>query len=167
MGVEIERKFRVREDWQPDGTGEAIAQGYLSSVPERTVRVRLRGERGYLTVKGKNGGEDAARRAEFEYEIPAADARAMLALAEPGVIEKTRYLVPAADGHTWEVDVFHGENEGLVVAEVELGAEDEVFARPAWLAAEVTGDARYYNSSLARRPYRLWEAHDAGTAGAQ
>ena len=94
---------------------------------------------------------------EFEYEIPAADARALLALAEPGVIEKERCLVPVADGHTWEVDVFHGENEGLVVAEIELGAEDEPFARPDWIADEVTGDARYYNSSLARTPYRLWE----------
>ena len=157
MGVEIGRKFRVRAGWRPDGAGEEIAQGYLSSVPERTVRVRLRGGRGYLTVKGKNGGADAARRAEFEYEIPAADARALLALAEPGVIEKERFLVPAADGHTWEVDIFHGENEGLVVAEIELGAEDEPFARPDWLADEVTGDARYYNSSLARTPYRLWE----------
>ena len=157
MGVEIERKFRVRAGWRPDGAGEEIAQGYLSSVPERTVRVRLRGGRGYLTVKGKNGGADAARRAEFEYEIPAADARALLALAEPGVIEKERCLVPVADGHTWEVDVFHGENEGLVVAEIELGAEDEPFARPDWLADEVTGDARYYNSSRARTPYRLWE----------
>lgn len=157
MGVEIERKFRVRAGWRPDGAGEEIAQGYLSSVPERTVRVRLRGGRGYLTVKGKNGGADAARRAEFEYEIPAADARALLALAEPGVIEKERCLVPMADGHTWEVDIFHGENEGLVVAEIELGAEDEPFARPDWLADEVTGDARYYNSSLARTPYRLWE----------
>ena len=157
MGVEIERKFRVRAGWRPDGAGEEIAQGYLCSVPERTVRVRLRGGRGYLTVKGKNGGADAARRAEFEYEIPAADARALLALAEPGVIEKERCLVPMADGHTWEVDVFHGENEGLVVAEIELGAEDEPFARPDWLADEVTGDARYYNSSLARPPYRLWE----------
>ncbi len=157
MGVEIERKFRVRAGWRPDGAGEEIAQGYLCSVPERTVRVRLRGGRGYLTVKGKNGGADAARRAEFEYEIPAADARALLALAEPGVIEKERCLVPMADGHTWEVDVFHGENEGLVVAEIELGAEDEPFARPDWLADEVTGDARYYNSSLARTPYRFWE----------
>ncbi|WP_288313073.1 CYTH domain-containing protein [uncultured Selenomonas sp.] len=145
MGVEIERKFRVRAGWRPDSAGEEIAQGYLSSVPERTVRVRLRGGRGYLTVKGKNGG------------APAADARALLALAEPGVIEKERCLVPAADGHTWEVDVFHGENEGLVVAEIELGAEDEPFARPDWLADEVTGDARYYNSSLTRTPYRLWE----------
>ena len=157
MGVEIERKFRVQAGWRPDGAGEEIAQGYLCSVPERTVRVRLRGGRGYLTVKGKNGGADAARRAEFEYEIPAADARALLALAEPGVLEQERCLVPVADGHTWEVDIFHGENEGLVVAEIELGAEDEPFARPDWLADEVTGDARYYNSSLARTPYRLWE----------
>ena len=136
MFVEIERKFRVRAGWRPDSAGEEIAQGYLSSVPERTVRVRLRGGRGYLTVKGKNGGADAARRAEVESELPAAVARAR---------------------RTGEVDVFHGENEGLVVAEIELGAEDEPFAHPDWLADEVTGDARYYNSSLARTPYRLWE----------
>ena len=156
MGLEIERKFLVKHSWCPKSPGDEIAQGYLSSVPERTVRVRIRGGRGYLTVKGKNGGADAARRAEFEYEIPVADARVMLALAEPGVIEKVRHVEPAADGHAWEIDVFHGANEGLLVAEVELGAEDEPFARPAWLGAEVTGDARYYNSSLAKHPFSEW-----------
>ena len=157
MGVEIERKFLVKPSWQPQSAGDEIAQGYLSSVPERTVRVRIRGTKGYLTVKGKNGGADAAKRAEFEYEIPITDAKAMLALCEPGVCEKVRYLVPASDGHTWEVDVFHKRNEGLVVAEVELGAEDEPFERPAWLGAEVTGDERYYNSSLARHPFCEWK----------
>ena len=156
MGVEIERKFRVLPSWRPQAEGEAIAQGYLSSVPERTVRVRIRGAKGFLTVKGKNGGVDAARRAEFEYEIPLADARAMLALCEPGVIEKVRHVEPAPDGHAWEIDVFHGANEGLVVAEIELDAEDEPFVRPAWLGEEVTEDARYYNSSLAKCPYKKW-----------
>ena len=142
MGVEIERKFLVQPSWHPATSGEEIAQGYLSSVPERTVRVRIRGERGYLTVKGRNGGADAARRAEFEYEIPVADARAMLALCEPGLCEKV---------------VFHGKNEGLVVAEVELGSEDEMFERPSWLGEEVTGDKRYYNSCLAQNPYTEWK----------
>lgn len=158
LSIEIERKFLVKPSWHPASSGEEIAQGYLSSVPERTVRVRIRGDRGYLTVKGKNGGMDAARRAEFEYEIPVADARAMLALCELGVIEKVRHVELAADGHVWEIDVFHGANEGLVVAEVELGAEDEPFTRPDWLGEEVTGDARYYNSSLSKHPYTSWNA---------
>lgn len=157
MGVEIERKFLVKSTWQPQSAGEEIAQGYLSSVPERTVRVRIRGTKGYLTVKGKNGGADDARRAEFEYEIPFADARAMLALCETGVIEKVRHVEPAPDDHAWEIDVFHGQNEGMVVAEIELGAENEPFARPVWLGEEVTGDARYYNSSLAKHPFCEWQ----------
>lgn len=156
MGVEIERKFLVLPSWQPQAAGEEIAQGYLSSVPERTVRVRIRGTHGYLTVKGKNGGMDAARRAEFEYEIPLSDARALLALCEPGICEKVRHVEQASDGHAWEIDVFHGRNESLVVAEVELGAEDEPFARPAWLGTEVTGDERYYNSYLAKHPFSEW-----------
>lgn len=156
MGVEIERKFLVQPSWQPQVAGEEIAQGYLSSVPERTVRVRIRGQHGYLTVKGKNGGVDAARRAEFEYEIPLSDARALLALCEPGICEKVRHVEPAPDGHAWEIDVFQGRNEGLVVAEVELGAEDEPFNRPAWLGTEVTGDGRYYNSYLAKHPFSEW-----------
>ena len=153
MGVEIERKFRVRAGWRPDGAGEEIAQGYLCSVPERTVRVRIKGEKGYLTVKGRNAG---IRRAEYEYEIPLADAEAMLALCEHPLIEKRRYLVPY-EGYTWEVDVFAGANEGLVVAEIELPAEDAAFAKPDWVGAEVSGDARYYNASLIRHPYRDWK----------
>lgn len=160
MGVEIERKFLVKKNWQPQGSGDEIAQGYLSSVPERTVRVRLRAGRGYLTIKGKNGGQDEARRLEFEYGIPADDARALLKLAEPGVIEKERFLEKAADGHLWEIDVFHGANEGLRVAEVELKDEAEPFIRPAWLGKEVTGDARYYNASLTHCPFSRWKILD-------
>ena len=129
-----------------------IAQGYLSTVPERTVRVRIKGEKGYLTVKWRNAG---IRRAEYEYEIPLADAEAMLELCEQPLIEK-RYLVPC-EGYTWEVDVFAGANEGLIVAEIELPAEDTPFEKPAWLGAEVSGDARYYNANLIRHPYRDWK----------
>lgn len=153
MAAEIERKFLVKEGWRPQANGVRIAQGYLSTVPERTVRVRIKGEKGYLTVKGRNAG---IRRAEYEYEIPLADAEAMLALCEQPLIEKRRYLVPY-EGYTWEVDVFAGANEGLVVAEIELPAEDAAFAKPDWAGAEVSGDARYYNSSLIRHPYREWK----------
>ena len=117
------------------------------------MRVRIKGEKGYLTVKGRNAG---IRRAEYEYEIPLADAEAMLALCEHPLIEKRRYLVPY-EGYTWEVDVFAGANEGLVVAEIELPAEDAAFAKPDWVGAEVSGDARYYNASLIRHPYRDWK----------
>lgn len=154
MGVEIERKFRVREDFQPRGTGTRIVQGYLSRDPARTVRVRIAGDRAYLTVKGETHG---ARRSEFEYEIPAADARAMLALCAPPLVEKTRRRVPYA-GHTWEVDVFHGANEGLRVAEVELRDEAEDVTLPPWVTVEVTGEKRYYNASLIAHPFTLWTA---------
>lgn len=153
MAAEIERKFLVKKGWRPQSKGVRIAQGYLSSVPERTVRVRVKGEKGYLTVKGRNEG---IRRAEYEYEIPLADAEAMLSLCEQPLIEKRRCLEPF-DGFTWEVDVFAGANEGLIVAEIELPAEDTPFEKPAWLGAEVSGDARYYNSSLIRHPYRDWK----------
>ena len=152
MSQEIERKFLVRAGWQPEGTGGRIAQGYLSAVPERTVRVRVRGERGYLTVKGKNNG---ISRAEFEYEVPLADAEAMLALCEQRLIEKTRYRVPAGE-LCWEIDVFAGANAGLVVAEIELPTPDTPFARPDWLGAEVSDDPRYYNSSLQQHPFSVW-----------
>ena len=152
VGKEIERKFRVQADWQPQGAGVRIAQGYLCAVPERTVRVRVRGGRGYLTVKGKNEG---ISRAEFEYEVPLADAEAMLQLCEQPLIEKTRYLLPQGE-LCWEVDVFAGANEGLIVAEIELPSPDTPFARPAWLGEEVSDDPRYYNSSLQRHPYKEW-----------
>ena len=152
---EIERKFLVAGDFRGEVSGAShIVQGYLSTVPGRSVRVRLRDDRGSLTIKGPMRG---LTRIEWEKEIPAGEAQLLLSLCEPGAIDKTRHLVPAADGHVWEVDEFHGDNEGLLVAEVELGAEDEPFSRPAWLGEEVTGDRRYYNSSLTKHPYKDWK----------
>ena len=152
MGREIERKFLVKGGFEKAALGCVhVVQGYLSSDPQRIVRVRLKGEKGYLTVKGPG----ALNRFEWEKEISADEAEALLSLAEPGIVDKTRYLVPAGDGrHTWEVDVFHGDNEGLVVAEIELSSEDDPFDRPDWLGEEVTGDPRYYNSSLRAHPYK-------------
>ena len=152
---EIERKFLVAGDFRREVSGAShIIQGFLSSAPGRTVRVRIRDDRGYLTVKGPARG---LTRFEWEKEIPADEARQLLALCEPGAIDKTRHLVPASDGHVWEVDEFHGDNEGLVVAEIELTSENESFVRPAWLGAEVTGDRRYYNSALTQCPYKDWK----------
>ena len=152
---EIERKFLVAGDFRGEVSGSShIVQGYLSSAKGRTVRVRLRDNRGWITVKGPAEG---LTRFEWEKEIPGAEAEQLLALCEPGVIDKTRHLVPSADGHVWEVDEFHGDNEGLVVAEIELGAEDEAFDRPAWLGREVTDDRRYLNSSLTKIPYKDWK----------
>lgn len=155
MGTEIERKFRVEGDgWRsaPGRTALAFRQGYLSTDKARTVRVRLEGARGVLTIKGPTTG---ARRSEFEYEVPAADAEELLALCIPPLIDKVRHRIPVGT-HVFEVDEFLGDNAGLVIAEVELGAEDEVFTRPAWLGVEVTTDARYYNSNLIAHPYRTW-----------
>ena len=115
------------------------------------MRVRVRGEQGFLTVKGPARG---LTRFEWEKEIPADEAEQLLALCEPGVIDKTRWLVPAADGHVWEVDEFHGDNEGLIMAEIELADENEPFDKPDWIGEEVTGDPRYYNSMLIKRPYK-------------
>lgn len=156
MGVEIERKFLVRDLAVVDGiTGTPIRQGYLSVEPERTVRVRISGSSGFLTVKGI-ASEDGQNRAEFEYEIPVRDAEEMLdGLAVRPLIEKTRYRVPV-EGFMWEVDVFAGANEGLVVAEVELPSEATVVALPEWIGEEVTGDARYYNANLVERSYAAW-----------
>ncbi len=154
MAHEIERKFLVTGDaWRARGSAERFRQGYLATAGPATVRVRVAGRRGWLTVKGPTSG---ATRSEFEYEIPLADAEALLeTLCERPQIEKLRGRVPAGR-HTWEVDEFLGENAGLVVAEIELGAEDEPFERPEWLGEEVTADPRYRNSSLARRPFRSW-----------
>ena len=158
MGVEIERKFTVRADFCPQSAGTEIAQGYLSRDPQRTVRVRMAGARGYLTVKGVTHG---ASRAEYEYEIPPEDARAMLALCDPPLVEKTRYVMDAA-GRRWEVDVFHGANAGLVVAEVELPSETAEVTLPEWVECEVTGEKRYYNSALIVHPYRCWTSAEKG-----
>ena len=152
MSVEIERKFKVKNDFRPTSVGTPMAQGYLSRNPKRTVRIRRAGNRGFLTIKGENHG---ARRLEYEYEIPAADAAELLALCEAPPVEKTRYRETVA-GHVWEVDVFHGANTGLVVAEIELSAETETFVLPAWAGAEVTGLHRYYNSALIAHPYNQW-----------
>jgi CYTH domain-containing protein len=154
MGSEIERKFLVRDDsWRAGASGLELRQGYLSSVKERTVRVRTVGERGWITVKGVTRG---IRRQEFEYEIPVADAREMLdALCERPLIEKVRYRITHAS-HTWEVDEFLGDNQGLVVAEVELADESVEVELPAWAGEEVSGDPRYFNSSLVKSPWPAW-----------
>ena len=155
MGEEIERKFLVAgEQWREGAHGTSYRQGFLSTEPERTVRVRVAGPRGSITVKGKNVG---ARRAEFEYEIPVGDAERMLdTLCKRPLIEKVRYTL-LAGAHTWEIDVFEGDNAGLVVAEIELGSEDEAFAKPGWVGDEVTDDPRYFNSNLVANPYRTWQ----------
>lgn len=155
MHFEIERKFRVKGDFRPFATSSShIQQGYIASGNGRTVRVRIRDDKGYLTIKGP-GGSDGLKRYEFEKEIPLADAQDLMFICEPGVIDKVRYLVPVGQ-HTFEVDVFAGDNEGLIMAEVELGAEDESFERPDWLGEEVTGDRRFYNSHMRQYPYKMW-----------
>jgi len=154
MAKEIERKFLVNGDeWRKGATGSVYHQGYLCHTPERTVRVRLATGRGFVTIKGVTKG---AVRDEFEYEVPAADAEAMLAhLCEKPLIEKTRYLVKHA-GLTWEIDEFHGDNAGLIVAEVELQSADQQIEKPAWIGLEVTDDPRYYNANLVNRPFKAW-----------
>lgn len=146
MALEIERKFLVTGDGWRRGRGVLLRQGYLSSAPQRTVRVRLEGRRGTLTVKGLTRG---AARAEFEYGIPAKDAVALLALCPPPLLEKTRRRIRFA-GRVWDVDEFHGRHAGLVVAEVELPRADAKVALPPWAGKEVTGDPRYFNANLAR-----------------
>lgn len=153
MGVEIERKFLVRGRPWTGRRGQIMRQGYLANQDGTTLRVRMVGDRATLTIKGPSQGMS---RLEFEYQIPASDASDMLnQLAKGGLIEKTRYLIEH-EGHCWEVDVFAGENAGLVVAEIELTTEEEVFARPSWLGLEVTQDCRYFNSALSRHPYSQW-----------
>ncbi|MGZ6971774.1 MAG: CYTH domain-containing protein, partial [Thermoanaerobaculia bacterium] len=151
---EIERKFLVTGTaWKALAAGVLTRQGYLSSAAERTVRVRIAGEKGFLTVKGVNRG---VTRTEFEYPIPAVDAAAMLDdLCERPLIEKTRYRIPFG-AHVWEVDEFHGVNDGLVVAEVELASADEEPALPPWVGREVSRDARYFNANLVKRPFTTW-----------
>ena len=153
MGIEIERKFLVQGDGWKTSPGLLYRQGYLNRDKARTVRVRMAGDAAFLTVKGVSVG---ATRAEFEYPIPVADATALLALCDGPLIEKTRYRV-RVEGTLWEVDAFAGDNAGLVVAEVELAAEDQPFVRPNWLGDEVTHDPRYFNSNLAVQPYTRWQ----------
>ena len=152
MAKEIERKFLVSGEFRQDSPESyRIMQGYICSDPDRTVRVRVRGDKGFLTIKGRSSG-DGLSRYEWEKEIPASEAVELMALCGSGVIDKTRYLVPFGS-HTYEVDVFHGANEGLVLAEIELAEEQETFEKPSWLGEEVTGDPRYYNSMLSLHPF--------------
>ena len=155
MATEIERKYLVAGDFSREVfSAERIVQGYICSQPGRTVRVRIRGDKGFLTIKGPSD-EKGLSRYEFEQTIPLADAEELLKLCEPGVIDKVRNLV-RRESHIWEVDVFHGANEGLIVAEIELASEEEPFERPEWLGAEVSGDRRYYNSMLTKHPFTTW-----------
>lgn len=155
MAQEIERKFLVKGEFKKFAAKQTrIIQGYLSSIPERTVRVRVKGDKGYITIKGI-GNAAGASRYEWEKEIPVDEVMELLKICEPGVIDKTRYNVPVG-GFTFEVDEFYGENQGLVVAEVELKSESDVFEKPEWLGTEVTGDVKYYNSMLMKNPYTKW-----------
>ena len=155
MSIEIERKFLVRGDaWRALAHGTLLRQGYLSSAPERVVRVRIEGDAAVLTIKGKSVG---ATRGEWEYPIPVADAQIFLdSLCERPIIEKCRYRIPF-QGMTWEVDEFMGDNAGLIVAEIELKSEQQQFARPEWVGDEVTHDPRYFNANLLRHPYSQWK----------
>lgn len=154
MAYEIERKFLVNEGLLPPlGDGQYLLQGYICSEPERVVRVRMVGDDSFITIKGKTVG---ATRLEFEYPVPLADAQQLLAhLCQGPTIEKVRYTIRHHD-HVWELDVFGGTNQGLIVAEVELASEDEALTLPDWITQEVTGDARYYNSNLLHHPYSQW-----------
>lgn len=155
--LEIERKFLVKSDnfKAVAFAKNQIAQGYLNSHPERTVRIRIKGESGFLTIKGK-GNESGISRLEWETEIPLTEAKSLIKLCENGVIDKIRYEVKAGN-HIFEVDEFFGDNEGLVVAEIELQSEDETFEKPEWLGQEVTNDERYYNAFLSNHPYTTWK----------
>lgn len=152
MAVEIERKFLVTGDAWRDAPAVFYSQGYLNRDKRRTVRVRIAGEEAFLTVKGQSAG---ASRAEFEYPIPLWDARDLLALCEQPLVEKYRRKIPY-EGFVWEVDEFLGENQGLVVAEIELPGEDTRFSIPDWVGEEVTSDVRYFNSNLSLHPYCHW-----------
>ena len=156
MSLEIERKFLVKDDSYKvmAFSSSRIAQGYICSARGRTVRIRIRDEKGYLTIKGPSDSAGLGRY-EWEKEIPLEDARELMKLCEPGIIDKTRYLVQSVN-HIFEVDEFYGDNEGLVIAEVELKSEDESYEKPVFVGEEVTGDVRYYNSFLMKNPYKQW-----------
>lgn len=156
MSQEIERKFLVTGEYKKQAVRSfRIVQGYLSSTTGRTVRIRIKGEKGFITVKGKSN-ESGLSRYEWEKEIPVNEAEELLLLCEPGAIDKTRYEIPVGK-HTFEVDEFYGENSGLTVAEVELETEEESYLTPEWLGMEVTGDRKYYNSSLTKCPFKDWK----------
>lgn len=154
---EIERKFLVRSLSYREFSvrKKQLVQGYLNSDPSRTVRIRIDGERGVLTIKGKSNASGMSR-FEWETEMSLSDAQALLQLCEPGVIEKTRYHIPHGS-FVFEVDEFSGDNQGLILAEIELTSEGDEFSRPEWLGAEVTQDERFYNSYLSKKPFKAWE----------
>ncbi len=154
--IEIERKFLVQSsDYKVQAFKQTVLiQGFLNTHKERTVRVRLKGDKGFLTVKGQSTN-DGVSRFEWEKEISKTDAESLLQLCEPGIISKVRFEVKVGQ-HIFEIDEFSGDNEGLVVAEIELSSENETFEKPDWLGDEVTGDIRYYNSQLSSYPYRQW-----------
>lgn len=154
--IEIERKFLVTNTdcIALATTKNRIVQGYLNSNPERTVRIRIKGDKGYLTIKGK-GNESGTSRLEWETEIPLIEAEQLLSLCEKGIIDKIRHEIPVGN-HIYEVDVFSGENNGLIIAEIELQNENETFSKPNWLGKEVTGDEKYYNAYLSNHPYQSW-----------
>tara|TARA_R110002012_G_scaffold42572_6_gene115844 strand:+ start:4252 stop:4725 length:474 start_codon:yes stop_codon:yes gene_type:complete len=154
---EIERKFLVNsEAFKSEAHKRTrIVQGFLNTHPERTVRIRIQGNDGFITVKGKSNNSGLSR-FEWEKQISQAEAEELLHLCEPGIIEKTRYEI-YSDNHTFEVDDFMGENEGLIIAEIELQSETESFQKPDWLGKEVTGDVKYYNSNLSKNPFKTWE----------
>lgn len=155
MGIEIERKFLVEGDYKIHATeSNRITQGYLSSNPERSVRIRIKGDKAFITVKGITGTNRISRY-EWEKEIELSEAKDLLTICEPGIIDKTRYVI-SYGGHLFEVDEFHGENDGLTVAEIELATESQSFEKPSWLGREVTGDDKYYNASLSKHPYSKW-----------
>lgn len=155
MAIEIERKFLVKGDYKSEATSHSLyRQGYLSSNPDCSIRIRIAGEKGYITIKGKSN-EKGMSRYEWEKEIPKHEADELFRFCISGIIEKVRYLVPF-DGFIFEVDEFHGSNEGLTIAEIELKSEEEKFSNPSWLGKEVTGIRKYYNSSLLKEPFSLW-----------
>ena len=156
MNIEIERKFLVKNlNYKSESfEKKCIKQGYLNSNKNRTVRIRVSDDTGFITIKGKSN-KNGISRFEWEKEIPVTEAEELLLLCEPTIIEKTRYLIKVGY-HTFEVDEFAGDNSGLVVAEIELNSEDEVFEKPNWLSKEVTGDLKYYNSSISKLPFINW-----------
>ena len=156
MTKEIERKFLVKEEFKQFATKSyKIAQGFLSTVPERTVRIRIQDTKGFITVKGLSNTSGTTR-FEWEKEIPLTEAESLLALCEPTVIEKVRYIIPANNALFFEVDEFFGENKGLIIAEIELPEENTLYNKPSWLGKEVTGTIKYYNSMLAKNPFNNW-----------
>jgi len=156
MNTEIERKFLVKGSFKEFAEKSyKIAQGFLSTAPERTVRIRIRDHQGFITVKGI-GNNSGTTRFEWEKEILLEEAENLLKLCEPTIIEKIRYIIPSEDNLFFEVDEFHGENNGLVIAEIELPSEDTNFNKPIWLGEEVTGEIKYYNSMIAKNPFNKW-----------